>query len=142
MNRTFAVLVLVIVVALAGCTSLTNGDDNTPTDTNGEQNEESSGDNVVSYSSSGFSPETIRINEGETVTWVSEGPAMWVASDVHPTHTVYPDSSIQRCGSDEEDTIFDQCSAGNEYSFTFDEPGEWGYHNHRRAAHTGTVLVE
>jgi hypothetical protein len=66
---------------------------------------------------------------------------MWVASAQHPTHTVYPEKTDADClGS-----AFDACegvSPGNSWSFTFNEVGEWGYHNHLRANHWGRVIVE
>lgn len=102
---------------------------------------DASGDNVVQYSSSGFSPETMRIERGETVTWQSSGSSMWVAVDQHPTHAQYDGTSLQEHCNNGGD-VFDQCGTGNTYSFTFEKTGEWNYHNHRQAGHTGTVIVE
>ena len=66
-------------------------------DASGDQ---TSGDNqgapmtaTVTYSTS-FSPATVTIRKGGTVTFTS-GANMWVASAQHPTHTAYADSSLQ-----------------------------------------------
>lgn len=83
---------------------------------------------VVTYTDSGFSPQTIRVQRGTTVTWTNESSrAMWVASDVHPTHEELP--------------AFDQLGSGQSYSFTFEQTGEWEYHDHLFASHLGTVIV-
>ncbi|MFB6076721.1 MAG: hypothetical protein ABEK12_01155 [Candidatus Nanohaloarchaea archaeon] len=39
-------------------------------------------------------------------------------------------------------TVFDQCSTGTTYTFTFGKTGEWAYHNHVRSGDTGTVVVQ
>lgn len=101
---------------------------------------------IVTYTNSGFSPSSVTINAGEVVMFVNEGSnLMWPASAIHPTHTVYPGSSIQKCGTAEEDSIFDACSrvtSGNSWSFTFTETGTWKYHNHLNIGKTGTIVVE
>lgn len=101
--------------------------------------------NIVYYTSDGFQPSSITIEQGETVSWISNGSrAMEVASDRHPTHTQYAGSSRrEHCrNGDQIGQAFDQCSEGDEFSFTFATTGEWGYHNHEFAAHGGTVTVE
>lgn len=113
-------------------------------DQDDDVSEDEAADNVVTYTNDGFSPQTIEIEQGETVTWESEGPDMWVASDVHPTHTNYAGTSrSEHCGDDStEDVRFDSCEGVDEYSFTFTKTGEWGYHNHLLYSHSGTVVVE
>lgn len=91
-------------------------------------------DNVVRYTDDGFAPRHIQVGPGERVTWVSDGPAMWVASSSHPTHADY--------GLDDHaDPLFDQGAAGQVYTFRFNRTGEWQYHNHENAYHYGTVTV-
>lgn len=98
---------------------------------------------TVTYTTSGFSPATVTVDSGTTVTFVNEsGRAMWVASGVHPTHSVYDGTSLSQHCPDPDNSSFDQCAAGNTYSFTFDRAGTWGYHNHQGPQHTGTVIVE
>jgi len=68
---------------------------------------------------------------------------MWVASAVHPTHTLYAGTSLsEHCGNGAANDSFDQCDAGDDYSFTFKKTGEWKYHNHVNASQTGTVIVQ
>lgn len=93
-----------------------------------------------------YVPQTLTIAQGDTVTWVNEGNSRnWPATDAHPSHTVYPGSSIAKCGGDERTTIFDACTGlaqGESYSFTFMEKGTWPYHDHLRSSATGTIIVE
>lgn len=105
--------------------------------------------NIITYADSGYSPKEITIKKGDTVVFKNESSrTLWPASAVHPAHTAYPGSSIQKCfdGDTENDSsIFDACrdlGAGEEWSFTFNEVGSWGYHNHRRFSDTGKVIVE
>lgn len=95
---------------------------------------------VVQYDGLAFSPNMITIKKGETVRFVNNGKnPMWVASAMHPTHTVYPTKG--GClGS-----TFDACrgyGTGSSWEFTFDEVGSWGYHDHLNASAWGKVVVE
>jgi plastocyanin len=144
MRTTYLATALILVVLTAGCTGTGSADqagDTQPSETNspGEN-----ADNVIRYTADGFTPDTITIQQGETVTWISEGPSMWVASDRHPTHTQYAGSTESEHCQDGDPTgaVFDACRSQQEYSFTFTKTGEWSYHNHLRAGHGGTVIVE
>jgi plastocyanin len=101
---------------------------------------------TVNMSSSGFDPKTLTIKKGDTVVWFNTGTQNhWPASNVHPSHTVYPGSSINKCGTAQESDIFDACmgiAPGERYSFTFNEAGSWGYHDHLNTIRTGTIIVQ
>lgn len=101
---------------------------------------------VVEMSSSGFSPESVEINKGDSVTFTNVGAVgIWPASDIHPTHKSYPGSDISKCSSAEKDLIFDACKLivpGESYTFTFNEIGTWNYHDHSRASRKGTIIVK
>ena len=98
---------------------------------------------TVSYTSGGFSPKTVTIKKGENVTFMNEsGGRMWVASGPHPAHTGYAGTSRAEHCPDAAGTAFDQCDAGDSYSFTFGQSGTWKYHNHVSAQDTGTIVVE
>jgi len=87
---------------------------------------------VVTYLSSGFSPSTLTIKAGDTVTFKNScSKDVWPASDPHPTHSDYP--------------AFDPGKAippGGEWSFTFTKVGTWGYHNHLQPGQIGTIIVQ
>lgn len=98
---------------------------------------------TVTYSATGFSPKTITINKGDTVTFVNEKDGrMWVASDLHPSHEGYDGTSRSEHCPDTTGTVFDQCTASASYTFTFNKVGTWAYHNHSAAADVGTVIVK
>ena len=105
-----------------------------------EGTEELSSEATVEITSSGFSPSTLTVAQGTTVTFVNMDSAEhWPASASHPTHTVYPTEG--GCiGS-----TFDACEGlaqGESFEFTFDEVGEWKYHDHKNPSNFGTIIVE
>jgi plastocyanin len=86
----------------------------------------------VSYTDQGFSPATVTINNGDSVTWTNNSTnRMWVASDPHPTHTDLP-------GFDEKTAV----AAGGSWTYTFIVSGSHGYHNHTNPSIKGTVVVQ
>ncbi len=95
---------------------------------------------VVTYTDSGFSPKSLTIKKGETVTWINQSSeSLWVASNPHPTHSGYPTKG--GCIS----STFDSCkpiTKGESWSFTFDIVGTWGYHNHLNPSSRGTIIVQ
>lgn len=69
----------------------------------------------------------------------------WPASDAHPVHADYPGSSIGKCNTPEQDSIFDACKGlakGESFRFAFTEKGSWNYHDHLDAETGGTIVVE
>lgn len=104
---------------------------------------------VIIYTGAGFSPEVLTVRAGDTVRFEnrSDSGGMWVGADDHPTHTEFDGTSTREHCVDGE-TIggsFDSCRAlrpGETYEFTFERAGTYGYHNHTRAAYTGTIVVE
>lgn len=86
---------------------------------------------TVNITSSGFSPNSVTINKGDTVKFVNtDTTTHWPASDPHPTHTDYP-------GFDANKAL----TNGASYSFTFAKVGTWGYHDHLKPTLHGTVIV-
>lgn len=111
-----------------------------------EEEIEDATENIIEMTSSGFNPQAIVINAGETVTFITRDSAEhWPASNMHPTHTTYPGSSRDKCGTADESSIFDACKGlaeGEEYSFTFTRTGRWPFHDHRNPGKGGTVVVK
>ena len=68
------------------------------------------------------------------MTWTNDDTANhWIATANHPDHKVYPGSDIAQCGTDKQIQNFDSCQSmgqGETFTFTFDEVGEWNYHDH------------
>ncbi|MEY4747583.1 MAG: hypothetical protein RLZZ416_632 [Candidatus Parcubacteria bacterium] len=98
---------------------------------------------AVSYDGKSFTPSTVTIKKGGTVTW--NGPSgMWVASGQHPEHAGYDETTrAEHCASGYKGPKpFDQCAKGASYSFTFDKAGTWSYHDHVNASAFGKVIVQ
>ena len=156
MRKQLLVLFAVVFVA-SGCASnptdtpgQNNGDSpnqsqGTPMENQTQPSQNNTNATVVTYTDSGFQPQEITVEKGDTVIWESSSSRpMWVGSDQHPVHTEYAGSSLrEHCSNGDQNTAaFDQCSTGDRFSFTFEKTGEWGYHNHRYSQHTGKVTVE
>lgn len=141
------VLLLAAVLLISGCTQKapTKADDHvdelgTPVET---EQPTTPAENIIEITSSGFNPNSLTIKTGEKVTFVNKDSRQhWPATNVHPTHTLYPGSSISKCPSD---TIFDACkglSKDESWSFTFNNAGSWDYHDHLNPGLGGTIIVK
>jgi plastocyanin len=88
--------------------------------------------NMVTITSTSFSPATLTIKAGDSVTWTNSDTKLHaVNSDPHPAHTLYPDLND-----------VSNISAGQSKSFTFTTAGTYKYHDHLNPTLTGTVIVE
>ncbi len=99
---------------------------------------------TVTYDGTSFSPSTVTIAQGGTVTFTDTAGSMWVASNPHPTHEGYDGTTrAQHCVSGYTGAApFDQCVQGSTFNFTFTKTGSWGYHDHLNHGATGTVVVQ
>ena len=97
---------------------------------------------TVNFNGDAFSPSTVTIAKGGTVTFISSGTQMWVASDPHPSHTGYSGTSRTQHCPDTAGVAFDQCAPGTSYSFKFQKTGSWGYHDHMNDNLGGTIVVK
>ena len=144
---TIFIIIAIIIVAVilifvnAGDSSMTS----TSNDNNGRSNSGSQ-TKIVTITDSGYSPQSLTISSGDTVVWKNDGSQEnWPASAMHPTHTVYPGSGIEKCGTSEQSGIFDACKGlenGESWSFTFNDAGKWNYHDHLNVRMFGSVSVE
>ena len=144
MKKIYLLIFLIGVLVVAGCSS------NQPTNTQAVQDKQNSVSdkkaNTIEMTSSGFSPNELKIKQGDKVTWANKDKVgHWPASAVHPTHEKYPGSSITKCNTPEQSGIFDACKNVNpseSWSFTFNEKGTWFYHDHSNAKLFGKIIVE
>mgnify|MGYP003394813318 CR=1 FL=1 len=154
MNKSIIAIVIVAVVLVGGYFLFKGTSQSTPSapQTSNQQivpqssNQQptsqapASAQNVVTYTDSGFSPSTLTVKKGDTVTFKNTASDdMWVASNPHPIHNGYPTKG--GCVS----STFDSCkniAPGASWFFKFDLVGSWGYHNHLNPGEGGTVVVE
>lgn len=105
-----------------------------------KSSEESTATKVVSeltitYTDSGFSPETAIIKSGGKVTWVNESNSeLQVGVNPHPSHTgdkeITGGEFVLSVGTGEKKTV------------TVEKKGTFGYHNHLSSLDSGTIKVE
>ena len=160
MNKNFIIIAVIVLAALGGYFLLRTpaaprapaSENSSVNPTSGEitpQPQNGSGQSqtektvdVITYSNSGYTPKTLTIKTGQSVTFKNQSSeSMWPASAMHPTHRVYPTTG--GCIS----STFDACrgvQAGDSWSFQFDIPGTWKYNDHLNpnANNSGTVVVE
>lgn len=112
----------------------------------GVGNTQGGGGAVIEMTPEGFAPEEVAVVTGETVVFENrDTQERWPASNIHPTHRLYPGSGIEKCGTEEAQGMFDACRAlapGETFSFVPEHPGEWRYHDHLRPVMKGVLQVE
>lgn len=98
---------------------------------------------TVIYDGTSFSPATITIKQGGTVSFIDKSGTMWLASAPHPAHSGYDGTNLQtHCAAGYVGPKpFDECSSGSSFSFVFGKIGSWRYHDHLNASSSGTVVV-
>ncbi len=124
-----AVIVALIVVA-GGALYMMSRSDDSSTDT-ADTGTDADSTIVVEITPEGFDPETILIEAGTTVTWTNtDSVAHGLRANPYPEGTDLPtlDSG-------------DEIAPGGSYSYTFDEAGEFGYHDKADPTDSGEVQV-
>lgn len=86
----------------------------------------------IAMNAQGFVPTTTRINVGDIVQFINEdSTGRWPASDLHPTHELYPEFDPG-----------EPVPPGASWSFRFEEKGSWRFHDHLKPNKRGNILVE
>lgn len=130
-NPLMLILAAVVVLGAIGTTAYFFLKDSLPSEQNSTEDLGAPAV-VIKRTDEGYEPKEVTIKQGDVVTWVNETKEFhWPASDLHPTHGVYPEFDPLR-----------PIAPGEEWSFKFDKVGVWKYHDHIRANKTGTVTVE
>jgi plastocyanin len=87
---------------------------------------------VVAMDDAGPYPKRVTIKSGQAVNFVNRSQNdWWPASDPHPIHTDYEGFDAGRV-----------IGPGHSWTFRFDRPGTWTYHNHLSPTLKGTVVVK
>lgn len=88
-------------------------------------------ESIVKMGSDAYVPQNFTVKKGAKITFLNESDGLrWPASDLHPSHLIYP-------AFDPKAPI----SKGEKWVMTFDKVGEWGYHDHLAPYITGTIKV-
>jgi len=143
MTKKYIITIVLIIIAVAGLIFIQNKDMTPTTDAVPESNVdeilaepyESTPIAIdaeiveITYTDSGFSPSETIVEAGTNVLFVNKSTKkMWVASNPHPTHSIYP--------------RFDQLQIGDEYLSMFTDPGTYNYHNHVSPRDGGKIIVK
>ena len=111
----FAILSL---LALSACTSQNNVLNTPPL--------------VIEITDTEFIPAKITIKKGQQVDFVNKSTAeRWPASNIHPTHDIYPEFDPQKA-----------LAPGETWSFVFNKEGIWRSHDHINPEIKGVITVE
>lgn len=85
---------------------------------------------TITYTDDGFSPDTITVKSGTTITVKNDSSsALQFSSDPHPSHTTEPELNLSTL------------SPGKSTTFTANQVGTFGFHNHLNEDETGTLIV-
>jgi plastocyanin len=134
-------VVVVVLAAIGGAIALSGGSSNNsttkstssqPTASSSSQpaSDQSSGA-TITYSDNGFSPSTLTVKAGTTITIKNTSSSdMQFDSDPHPAHTDDPELNVGIV------------SPGQSMTFTVTTTGTHGYHNHLNPSDTGTIVVQ
>lgn len=86
---------------------------------------------IIEMTANGFEPQEAAVDENSTVIFINkEKQARWPASNVHPTHDIYPEFDPKRAINSKES-----------WSFKFQKAGQWKYHDHLFPHIRGTITV-
>ncbi len=105
-------------------------------DTSSENTESqaSGSGSTITYTDSGFSPASLTVKSGESITWVNDSSSsVQVGSAIHPTHTVNQEITNNQ--------FYVELAPGESAKVQLTKTGEWGYHDHLRPSMTGTITV-
>ncbi len=111
--------VLVLGLVLASLLAACSGESTDTTESAGGDEQR------IEIANQAFDPETVTVAVGTTVTWVSADPNL--------PHTSNSEDEIWFSGTLNE---------GDEFPFTFDEPGTYAYFCEVHPTMTGTIVVE
>ena len=88
-------------------------------------------EHTVQLQKDGYSPKDLTIQKGDTVKFTTTSDKhFWPASNLHPSHRIYPDF-------DPKESI----AAEESWSFRFNQVGSWRYHDHISPYFTGEIEV-
>lgn len=90
-----------------------------------------SGVSVIEMTSNGFEPQTVIVDENSAVIFINKDKqARWPASNIHPTHDIYPEFDPRK-----------PVEVGKSWSFKPTKAGEWKYHDHLIPHMRGVIKV-
>lgn len=133
MKKPTVIIIPIIILLLGGLyllnntytsSSKNNNSNETPATTTDQQSADKSEDSAIEIKNFSFTPRTITVSMGTTITWTNQDSV---------EHSVVSDNNTFQSDLLAKDTSF---------SFTFTEPGEYTYHCGPHPSMVGTVIVK
>lgn len=133
--RSIAIVISAILIIASGAYLLSNKNNQSEdikVATGTSQNtDDQSGSPTITFEGSAFSPETLTVKAGDTVTVRNDSSrSIQFESDPHPAHT------------DNTELNASIIRAGESKSFVPTRTGTFGYHDHLNPNATGTLIVK
>ncbi|TSC66129.1 MAG: Uncharacterized protein CEO21_253, partial [Microgenomates group bacterium Gr01-1014_80] len=86
---------------------------------------------IIEMTPDGFSPDLVTIDINSTIIFLNKDTRpRWPASNVHPTHELYPEFDPKKA-----------IDPGKSWTFKPKNPGEWKFHDHIFPHMRGTIKV-
>lgn len=80
----------------------------------------------------GYEPNTVTLKAGQAVRFVNKSSGnRWPASNIHPTHELYPEFDPKK-----------ELKPGETWTFTFHNKGTWRMHDHIFSYMKGIITVK
>ena len=87
---------------------------------------------VIEFKNGTYTPSEITIKQYQKVTFINQSDTdIWPASNIHPTHQIYPQFDPQK-----------PVKPNQSWSFTFDRVGTLRFHDHLSPQITGIITTE
>lgn len=88
--------------------------------------------NAIHMTKNGFEPQNLTVNLGDIVIFENiDSKDHWPASNIHPTHSIYPEFDPRK-----------SIKPSKDWSFKFDKSGNWRFHDHLYPDSTGVITVK
>lgn len=86
----------------------------------------------IALTPEGFSSGEVTLKHGDAVKFTAAtGNPFWPASDLHPTHGIYPEFDAQ-----------EPIEPDKSWTFQFLKTGRWKFHDHLQPISRGVVIVQ
>lgn len=86
---------------------------------------------IIEMTPEGFTPPQVTISQNQTVTFLNKDTKpRWPASDIHPTHEIYPQFDPQKA-----------IEPGQSWDFKPQKAGQWKFHDHLFPHFNGKLVV-
>src|SRR3989344_678025 len=87
---------------------------------------------IVEMVEDGFEPQTVTLDQNSTVLFLNKDKVdRWPASNIHPTHDVYPEFDPQK-----------SIPPGSSWAFKPKKTGEWKFHDHLLPHFRVSIIIE